>query len=312
MIRHLRRVASLGLPLLIAIGPSVGLAAVPASAVTSPADNYAQGYVGLCNKQGQNITSGSVYDKPFVWRAVGSVAAPTPFNSSSRKATLYAFQPRPGVDASEWSGTNLTAATHYTNPSVPMAQATHRDLGLSDYLNDYPPEVSGVVELRLFYSAADTGFSTSYAASFIQVHGTSWTLIKGGTVNCTAGRATSPETQLPKYDKAGQQPPQLLSVVAAKSVGAPTSRSANLAARDAALHDPGPTPSTSATPSVGSDHPSSSSTGAAGSAAGPGGEAVVGGSGGSSAGLIAIGIAVAIVIVGGGLFWWKRGTRPSG
>ncbi len=309
---RLRRVASVGLPLLIAVGPMVGPAVVAARAVTAPADNYAQGYVGLCDKQGQNVTSGSVYDKPFIWRAVGSVAAPVPFNASSRKATLYAFQPRPGVDASEWSGTTMTAASPYSNPSVPMAQANHRDLGLSDYLNDYPAEVNGIVELRLLYSSADTGFSTSYAASFIQVHGTTWTLIKGGKVNCTAGRATSPEAKLPKYDKAGKQPPQLLSVVAAKSVGAPTSRAANLAARNAALHGPGTETSPSATSSTGSTPPSGSPIGASTSPATSGGEAAAGGSSGSSAGLIALAIAIAVVIAGGGLFWWKRGTGATG
>jgi len=310
--RPLRRWTSLGLIGLFAAAALTGLAATSARAVTPPADQYAQGYVGLCNKAGQNITSGSVYNKPFVWRAVGSQAAPAPFNSSSRRATLYAFQPRPDVDASQWTGTPMTAASHYTNAAVPMSEATHRDFALSDYLNDYPPEVNGIVELRMLYSSSDTGYSTGYAASFIQIHGTTWTLIKGGRVNCNAGTARSSEAGLLKYDRAGKQPPQLLSVVAAKAVGAPTSRAANLAARDAALHGTSPSPSGAANPSGGSSQSGGSSAGG-GSDGGTSAAADSGSSssGGPSPGLIA-GIVIAVILAAGAGIWWQQARRSAG
>jgi hypothetical protein len=205
----------------------------------------------------------------------------------------------------------MTASTPYTNRSVPMAQATHRDFGLSDYLNEYPPEVNGFVELRLLYSSADTGFSTSYAASFIQVHGTTWTLVKGGKVNCSAGKAISPEAKLPSFDKAGKQPPQLLSVVAAKAIGAPTSRADNLAARDAALHPSSVQPSMPGTGSPGSDQSAGSSSGGGSSTAADADAGSSGASGGASAGLIG-GLAIAVLLVAGGWLWWRRAGRSSG
>lgn len=285
-----------------------------AHAAGVPSDQYAQGYVGLCNKQGQNITSGSVYDKPFVWRAVSSVAAPVPFNGSGRKAILYAYQPRPGVDASEWSGDEMTTTTHYTNRAVPMAQANRRDFALSDFLNEYPPEVNGIVELRIYYSSVDVGFSTNYAASFIQVHGTSWTLVKGGNVNCKAGKAFSSEAKIPRWNKAGLQPPQLLSPLAAKSVGAPLSRAANVAARSAALASPAVDTSSSPGASPQASASASDSGSSGGSSAAPSdssNQAADVSSGGSNAGAVAAVSIAVLLAAGGGLLWWRRAHAPK-
>jgi hypothetical protein len=206
----------------IAVGVVI---AVPVAASASSGlpytDPYSHGYVGLCDKNGNNITQGSVYDKPFVWRAVSSVAAPSSFAGIGRKATLWAAQPRKGIDAGHWSGQALTASTDYTNPSVPMAQATDRDYALSDFINAFPPQWNRLLELRIYFSAPGVGGDqATYAAADIRVSGTKWALVSGGKVDCTAGSAVSPEVALPSSNPAGLQPAQPLSAVAAEAVGA--------------------------------------------------------------------------------------------
>jgi hypothetical protein len=205
-------------------------AAASASSGLPYTDQYSHGYVGLCDKNGDNVTHGSVYDKPFVWRAVSSVPAPTNFAGNGRKATLWAAQPRKGIDAGHWSGQALTASSYYTNVSVPIAQATERDYALSDFLNAYPPQWDRLLELRVYFSAPDAGGDqATYAAADIRVTGTTWSLVSGGKVDCTAGDATSPEAALPSSVSAGLQGPEPLSAVAAKAVGAPLPAGADVA-----------------------------------------------------------------------------------
>ena len=105
-------------------------------------DSRSTGSIALCNAAGQDITHGSVYDKPFAYRVVSSVPAPIQYRGTGRRATLYAFQPREGVDPSQWNGDSLTATSTYTNPLVPMAEGSktgHRLVGL-------PRRVPGGVE----------------------------------------------------------------------------------------------------------------------------------------------------------------------
>jgi hypothetical protein len=206
-----------------AVAAAVGLPAVHAGAATPspPDDIYAHGYVGLCDARGHNVDHGSVYDKPFVVRAVSSVAAPQEYQVRGHKATLYAYTPRSGADASNWSGDELTATSDYTNVKAPMAQAVRRDFALSDYLNEFPPMQAGYVELRLYFSAPNLSVDTAtYPAAMIQVTGTSWRLVKGGRVNCNAGSATTPEQSLPASNKSGLQPPQRLNTYAQRAVSA--------------------------------------------------------------------------------------------
>lgn len=212
------------LPVVGALGATGAAAHASSPPAPSPppyADPYAHGYVGLCDAQGHNVTRGSVYDKPFVPRAVSSAPAPAAYRGPGRKATLYAYQPRRGVDPSDWSGDLLTSASTYSNPSAPMAQATRRDFALSDYLNEFPPQWDGLVELRIYFSAPNMSVdATSYPAADIRVTGTTWTLVRGGHVACTAGTASSPEDALPASNTAGRQPPQRLTPLAAAAVRA--------------------------------------------------------------------------------------------
>jgi hypothetical protein len=186
---------------LAAVWALAGLGASFASAASgaAPADPNATSSLALCGKSGQPISSGSTTARPFVWRAVSAAAAPTPYNQSGRTATLFAFQPRPDVEASEWSGDLLTASARYTDAAHPMAAATRLDEPLSDFLNEYPTKVDGLVQLRLYLGAPGEPAATlKYAAAMIRVTGHSWQLVGSpSTASCHAGSAVSLETILP-------------------------------------------------------------------------------------------------------------------
>lgn len=160
-------------------------------------DPASDGSIGLCNQAGQQITSGTISATPFVWRAVSSVAAPAPYNGDGRTAILEAYQPQQGLLPGEWSGQGMTASANYSNPSVPMAQATSRDISLANFLTAYPARWNGFVQLRMYFGTINAPPLTAHYPSLdIQVTGSKWQAVGGGSVNCTAGTAESLETQL--------------------------------------------------------------------------------------------------------------------
>jgi len=182
-----------------------GAPAVAASSVPFN-DVNASGYIGLCDKDRHPVTSGSVYDQPFVWTAVSS--APAPKGYARGKAVLVAFQPRKDVDPGEWSGRQLTASSTFTNPKHPMSQATYADDPLLFFVQAFPPKWDGLVQLRMYFSAPDTmPHRAPYPATTIRITGDRWTLVSGGTAACAAGKATSIESRsLPKSALASPQP----------------------------------------------------------------------------------------------------------
>jgi hypothetical protein len=191
----------------LVIGATV-TAAAPAAPYTDP---NVVGYIGLCNQAGQQITSGSVSAAPFVWRAVSSQAAPAPYDGAGGTAILNAYLPMQSLAPGDWSGEQLTASTRYSNPQSPMAQATARDVSLQVFVQDYPPEWDGFIQLRLFLGVQNQPADVQhYAALDLQISGDTWTAVGGGPVNCNAGTAESLETVL--------APPSTTTTVAASGV----------------------------------------------------------------------------------------------
>jgi hypothetical protein len=173
------------------------LAAASASAgVTVPYnDPNSSGTIGLCDKNGHSITSGSLADNPFVWTAVSSVAVAQGFGGAQHKAVLAAYLPIQGVPPGYWSGKYLTASSQYTNLSHPMAEGTIADGPLQWFVGAYPPHWDGLVQLRMFLSAYNTGvYNTTYPTTDIRVTGKTWTVVRGGTGSCSVGKAVSAET----------------------------------------------------------------------------------------------------------------------
>lgn len=173
----------------------------PALADTVPyQDPGATGTITLCDKSLRPVTQGSILDRPFVWRAVGSQQAPAPYNGEGRVATLFAFQPVEGVSPGEWVGEQIVGPARYTTPARPTSQFTEIDYALEIFLDRFPARWDGLLQLRLMYGAQNAGTSTAYAAMDLQVKGTTWRVLRGGTTSCGAtADAVSFETALPDF-----------------------------------------------------------------------------------------------------------------
>ncbi len=186
--------------LIVASSASIGVG--PALAEDVPYnDQYAIGSLTLCDEDLQPVTEGSLTDRPFVWRAVSDTPAPAPYNDKNRRAVLYYFQPRENVDPGEWSSEILTAASTYSDPKYPIAQATPIDFPLISAATNFPPQWDGFVQLRMYFTTDGQPQSPDYVAADIRIQGDSWTLVRGGDAPCDAGKAVSPELALPDYDK---------------------------------------------------------------------------------------------------------------
>jgi hypothetical protein len=179
-------------PALLAGAPAVE--AAPAAPFT---DQNAIGYLGLCNQAGQQISSGNIDTAPFAARVVSSQPALAPYNNGGRVAVLYVFLPIQGLPAGDWSGEQLTASTHYSDPAHPTAVATSRDEPLRTAVSDFPPKWDGFFQLRLFLGTSDEPlYEAHYPALDIQVDGTKWQSFGGGPVDCHSGTAVSAESIL--------------------------------------------------------------------------------------------------------------------
>jgi hypothetical protein len=170
-------------------------ATVPAAASSAPfTDEYANGYLTLCNRNEQPVTSGSLLTVPFVWTAVSSTAAPKGYT----RAYLMAYQPLQYVDPGDWSGYQLTDDAAFSNPAHPMAQATNDDAPLEWSVNTFPPHWGGWFELRMYFTSPNLpAFVTPYPVDILHISGNSWSLVDPGpSISCTIGKAVSRESLL--------------------------------------------------------------------------------------------------------------------
>jgi hypothetical protein len=155
-------------------------------------DPSSVGAIGLCDQQDQQLTHGAVDTRPFIWKAVEETAAPAPYNGVGATATLYAYQPRQGVDPSDWSGAQLNIASKFSNPAHPSTAMTGLDHALSVFVAGYPPQWNGFVQLRIYLNAPNQPtYSSTYDSANIKVDENKWSLVGGTTVPCVAGSADS-------------------------------------------------------------------------------------------------------------------------
>lgn len=199
------------------------LVTVPALLVAEPAtaaanlpysDPKAKGYIAFCDSHGQSVSGGNIKDLPFVATAISSEPAPAGYAVKNGKATLYAYQPRQGVDPGDWSSQPLSGSSIYSNAKHPMASVTTADKPLEQILQAYPAKWDGLLQLRMFYSAPNMQpYTIQYPATSIKVTGDTWRLVDGGTLPCNVGKAVSIETVLlppssfPAPSKAAQTAP---------------------------------------------------------------------------------------------------------
>jgi hypothetical protein len=171
------------------------LGAQPSMASSVPyVDPSAVGSIGLCDQTGQPLTHGSIDDKPFVWKAVDETPAKAPYNVTGASATLYAYQPRDGVDPREWSGSQLSAASKFSDPTHPTAAMTGLDGALSRFLTGYPARWDGLVQLRIYLGApGEPIYSLTYDSADVKVSGQTWSVVNASSVSCGSGSAVSLE-----------------------------------------------------------------------------------------------------------------------
>lgn len=176
-----------------AAGASMGSAA--AAQGIPFVDPHAQGALGFCDRNNKPVTSGSLTDIPFVWKAVSSVPAPSGYVGPLGKATLMVFQPRKEHDPGEWTGIMFTASAKYSNPKHPMTQATTLDRPLLDFTS-VAPLWDGYAQVRMYFSNVDRPPHTNpYPAAVIKITGNTWQLASTGPAPaCGAGSAVSAET----------------------------------------------------------------------------------------------------------------------
>lgn len=177
------------------------LAAAPAaSAATVPfQDQNAVASIGLCDAHGNPITSGSIDSHAFVTAAASSAPVPSNYSADKgAKATLYAFQPRKGVDPGQWSGFQLTGGSVFADPQHPLVSGTNLDPSLREFTSSYAPRWDGLVELRIYYTAPNAVVSRrSYPAAVLRVSGSTWTMVQGATnLHCDLSKVTSSERLL--------------------------------------------------------------------------------------------------------------------
>jgi hypothetical protein len=186
------------------VSPWVAPAAARAGTPSLPADPAAHGYIGLCDEHGNNVSGGSIDSAPFVWKAVASVAPPAAYLGRGENAVLNIYQPRPDSDPQDWSGDSLTAASFYSTRSHPAVQATYADGSLSDFMQEFPPLVDGLYQLRIYFGKINYGlYNATYPATTIRVDGSNWSVVDGGTVNYGGSRGVSNEAltgAVPKAD----------------------------------------------------------------------------------------------------------------
>jgi hypothetical protein len=263
LLRPLAALGAVALSLGFALSAAAGNAA--AGSPVPYSDSAATGSIGLCNQQGQQITSGSISTAPFAWRAVSTAAATGAYAGASRTAILLAFQPIQGLAASDWSGNELTASSSYTNPANPMAAATGGDASLATFMGEFKPYWNGFLELRMYLGAAnEQTYSVHYPTLDIQVTGSTWHAVDGSTVDCSAGTAESLESVV--LPASALKPPSSSGPTGTQGSTAPAARggSGNRAEHAGASSSPEhPTAATAApaTESAGSVQPASSSGG---------------------------------------------------
>jgi hypothetical protein len=180
--------ATVGATLLLAAGAASADSGVPYH------DPRAKGSLTLCDAKGHQITSGNVHDRPTFAYAVSSQAPPEGYGTKTSKATVYAYQPRPQVQPGDWSGQQLSGSSLFSNPAHPMAEVTTGDKPIGDFAAAYPPQVDGLIQLRMYLSAPNkVQYNLNYPTTNLRITGSTFVVVDPGSTPCTVGQALSNE-----------------------------------------------------------------------------------------------------------------------
>ena len=301
---RLRR-ALLALFLVPAISFSVASSAEADSAPFK--DPNAVGLIGFCDKNGSPVTSGHIRDVPFVTKYVSSTPAPKEYVGKFQKAAIYAFSPLPYTNPGDWVGYQMTASSGYTNLKAPMALATLADPPLEWHVTSFPPQMDGLVQLRMILSNVNTPPRTNqYSQAIIRVKGDSWTLVTGVTDKalCQAGLAKSAEQVMLPPTKLPSAPPTW-AANASPNPGQSASQGGSNPESTTSSDSSGASPTATTSSSQGSNGAVSPAPSAAEASA----QTPVG----SGSSMLPWLLGLGAVVVGGGAFvgWWRTTKGES-
>lgn len=307
------RRAALAMAGVAAAAGFLGAASTTAIASSVPyTDARAVGSIGLCNAAGQAVTKGSIRDTPFITTAIDSTAAPAPYNVAGETAALFIYQPRQGVQPSDWYGEQIGATSQSSTPQHPTAALTAGDGALSVPLADYPPKWDGLMQLRVYLGAPnEPTYNSTYDATSIKISGDTWQVVDGAAVSCGDGKSVSLEqvyaSAYPQLTKAPSSSPG-----AGGATPKPGSTSgASAQATGAAATDAGAGASAAAAGSAGTGG-SASAPGSAGASSPPavaaGSSSSSGKHGGTSA-ILWIVVVVGVLGAGAVAVQWRR-SKP--
>ena len=158
-------------------------------------DPQSAGLLTLCSEDGKAVTEGTVDDRPFADVVLGETTLPAEMDPAGVVATLFAYQPRKGIEAGEFSGGPLTAAGEFADPAQPAVRVTGDSWSVGDFVTAFPATDDGYVQLRLYLGTPGAGTLSEnpYDTADLRVDGDRWELVRGGTASCAeAGSALVP------------------------------------------------------------------------------------------------------------------------
>lgn len=150
------------------------------------ADSRSAGKLTLCTA-GERVTGGKLADRPFAEYVLGETPLGQQYDPQGAVAALYAYQPRDGIDPSEFSGNVLTQAAVLLDATEPAARLSSDSWSLEDFTTAFPATWDGYVQLRLYLGTPAAGSLTTepYDTADIAVSGDEWKLVGGGTQSCS-------------------------------------------------------------------------------------------------------------------------------
>jgi len=199
---HRRRpVATYGAVVLVAalavIGAGFGIVAIARGTDVPYSDPAVSGALTLCSAKGKAVTEGST-KKPLAAVVLGESELPAQYAVEGAVGSLFAYQPRDGVDAQEFGGLQLTGSSVLADPAEQTGVRVTKDATtVGQFVVAFPANLDGFVQLRLYVSAPGAGtLSSQYDAADLQVDGDHWELVQGGSADCSkASSALAPSSQ---------------------------------------------------------------------------------------------------------------------
>ena len=158
----------------------------------------------LYNAAGDVITGGSTSDQPFAAYVEGT----STLHAGNTKATVSGFLPVSGEQPNAWSGEQLGESTVYpatgapspvSSSTLPVNTGEAGDESIATLAADLPNTdtssdgYAGVYELRLQTSAVGQSLTTNYDSVYIQITGSTWSVVYP-TANTTTSVVASPAT----------------------------------------------------------------------------------------------------------------------